>query len=147
MIIPAPLIYAGGAAVAALLQFYFPVSVVSDGRGVWWGIVALSVASLLLMLWALVVMLLAKTSPNPYQASRQLVFRGPYQYSRNPMYLGMNGLYLACALFVNSLWFFLLFWPVLVLLKRYVILHEEAYLASRFGLQYQDYKKRVRRWL
>ena len=146
MIIPAPLIYAGGAAVAAVLQFYFPVSVFSDGRGVWWIIIALSVAGVLLMLWALVVMLIAKTSPNPYRATRQLVFRGPYQYSRNPMYLGMSGCYLALAFFVNSLWFFLLFFPVLALLKRYVILREEAYLASRFGRQYQDYKKRVRRW-
>ena len=147
MIIPAPIIYFGGVCVATLLQFYFPVSVFAAVSGLWLISALLSVVSCMLMLWALVVMLVEKTSPNPYRETRKIVFRGPYQYSRNPMYLGMNGVYLALAFFVNSLWFFLLLFPVLALLKRYIIQREESYLESRFGQQYRDYKNRVRRWL
>lgn len=147
MIIPAPVIYFAGVCIAALLEFYCPISVFSQGRGIWLISAVLTVASCLFMLWALVVMLIEKTSPNPYRETRKIVFRGPYQYSRNPMYLGMNGVYLALAFFVNSLWFFLLLFPVLVILKRYIIQREESYLESRFGQQYRDYKNRVRRWL
>lgn len=99
------------------------------------------------MFWALLVMLVEKTSPNPYRETRTIVSKGPYQYSRNPMYLGMTGLYLAFAFYAGSFWFFLLLFPVLSLLQRCVIRREESYLESRFGQQYNDYKNRVRRWL
>jgi protein-S-isoprenylcysteine O-methyltransferase Ste14 len=34
-----------------------------------------------------------------------------------------------------------------LLLDRLVIQYEEAYLESKFGQVYMDYKSRVRRWL
>ena len=69
MIIPAPVIYFAGVCIAALLEFYCPISVFSQGRGIWLISAVLTVASCLFMLWALVVMLIEKTSPNPYRGA------------------------------------------------------------------------------
>ena len=39
------------------------------------------------------------------------------------------------------------FFLVLVVIDRYVIAREEAYLARRFGADYEAYRSKVRRWL
>lgn len=84
--------------------------------------------------------------PTPMPA-RRLVTAGIYRYSRNPMYLSLSLVYLGVALAENSLWLLLLFLPLQLILHVGVILREEAYLADRFGFDYQRYRARVPRWL
>lgn len=147
IIIPVPLVYFLAASVAYLLHFYFPMTAFDPAGWLRVVIIILFISCTLVMLWALLTMLAAKTSPNPYLTPQHLTANGPYHYSRNPMYLAISGLYLAFALFINSVWFFLFFIPAIILIKYAVILREEVYLDKRFGQQYRDYKKRVRRWL
>jgi len=76
-----------------------------------------------------------------------LVVTGIYRYTRNPMYLG--GLVMLSAYFLLSAklsaCFFLLFF--VVYLTRFQIIPEEKVLRERFGAEYDDYMKRVRRWV
>ena len=72
---------------------------------------------------------------------------GPYRLSRNPLYVGLLALYLALALLAPTFWGLVLF-PAAVLLVRWgAIRPEERFLHERFGAPYDDYKRRVRRWL
>ncbi|HKD65246.1 MAG TPA: isoprenylcysteine carboxylmethyltransferase family protein [Candidatus Binataceae bacterium] len=87
------------------------------------------------------------TTLNPYGQPSEFVKLGPYNFSRNPMYLGITTLLLGFAVF---------FWsPVMVLapiiffliIDRAVIPGEERSLERTFGIAYEDYQRRVRRWL
>jgi protein-S-isoprenylcysteine O-methyltransferase Ste14 len=95
--------------------------------------------------WCFVAM--GHGTPNPLDPPRQLVARGPYACSRNPMYV-------ACMLILvgevvwtgyDSLARYLI--VSLVLVWAWVRLWEEPQLARRHGAAYRDYCARVPRWL
>ena len=89
----------------------------------------------------------SETRPEPWRAASFLVAAGPYRYTRNPMYLGMTLVGLAVAIAFASLSAALLAQLAALILDRVVIGREEAYLARRFGEEYQAYCRSVRRWL
>jgi protein-S-isoprenylcysteine O-methyltransferase Ste14 len=76
-----------------------------------------------------------------------LVTSGPYRLTRNPMYVGMAFLYGAFALAFGVIWALITLPLVLIAVDRLVIAREEPYLEARFGEQYREYTRRVRRWL
>ena len=91
----------------------------------------------------------AKTTVNPLKASlaSSLVIQGVYQYTRNPMYVGLLLTLLAWAVFLaNPL---AVLWVVVYVLyiTRFQIIPEERVLASLFGAEYEAYKRRVCRWV
>jgi protein-S-isoprenylcysteine O-methyltransferase Ste14 len=88
-----------------------------------------------------------RTSPNPYEASSAVVSSGIYGRSRNPIYVSFVVAELAFAVAVDALWIALAVVPLVALLHFGVIRREEAYLARKFGAEYEDYRRRVRRWL
>ena len=76
-----------------------------------------------------------------------LITTGPYAFSRNPMYLAWNIIYLAIALLVNTWWLIVLL-PVLILYTHYfVVAREEEQLERQFGEQYRQYRAKVHRYL
>jgi protein-S-isoprenylcysteine O-methyltransferase Ste14 len=75
----------------------------------------------------------------------QLVLRGPYAVSRNPMYLAWAVVYLGIALAANAVWPLLL--PGVLLATHVVVVREERFLEGRFGAAYRSYKTSVRRYL
>ena len=91
----------------------------------------------------------AKTTVNPLspdQASA-LVVSGIYRWTRNPMYLGMLLLLVGWA-FILSNWAALVILPLFVIyLNRFQIGPEERALQARFGAEFDNYRRRVRRWL
>jgi protein-S-isoprenylcysteine O-methyltransferase Ste14 len=83
----------------------------------------------------------------PWQPTQQLVIRGPYKYTRNPMISGVVGILTGEALWFNS-------WPILVwagiffcINTLYFIKIEEPSMMRRFGESYLQYKRAVPRWL
>ena len=80
------------------------------------------------------------------EPTNSLVFKGPFRFSRNPIYLSMVSLLLGVGIWTNSLWFIGLAALVVVLLFWGVISREERYLERMFGEEYLNYKRRVRRW-
>jgi protein-S-isoprenylcysteine O-methyltransferase Ste14 len=63
------------------------------------------------------------------------------------MYLGLSLVYLGVMLLMNSVWTGLSLPLVIVILHLTVIRPEEHYLAVTFGIAYDEYRRRVRRWL
>lgn len=87
------------------------------------------------------------TDPRPWKPTTALVVRGPYRWTRNPMYLAMTLLFQSWGLWNATCWCLALLPALIEVVNRAVIFREERYLAARFGQSYRDYRRRVRRWL
>ena len=97
--------------------------------------------------WALWLFGRHETGLLPGQPTNALIERGPFRTSRNPLYLGLLALYLGLALLVPSFWGLALFPAAVALVSWGAIRPEERFLRQRFGAAYEDYARRVRRWL
>ena len=97
--------------------------------------------------WAAALFRRAGTQIRPFLPSTALVVVGPYELTRNPMYLGMAGILLGAAIFMGSLTPFAVIPAFMALIAERFIMPEEAKLEAAFGRDYMDYKARVRRWL
>ncbi len=145
VVAPPPLIYAVPLAAGLVLQRFVPRTALPDP----WARV-LGPALVLLGFFglpAIVAFRRVGTPPQPWRPSTTLVTSGPYQLSRNPMYVGFTLLYAGITIWVNTVWPLLALPVILVIMQRGVILREEAYLDRRFGEDYRAYRTRVRRWL
>lgn len=97
--------------------------------------------------WSLVLFHRHATGLLPGEPTTDLLVRGPFSISRNPLYVGLVALYLGIALAVPSAWALLLLPAGVVALRKGAIEPEEAYLLEKFGPAYEEYCSRVRRWL
>ncbi len=104
-------------------------------------------AALALAVWAALTMVVARTPVMPRRDADALVERGPFRFSRNPIYLADLGLLAAFGLWIGSLWPILLTLILKYLLDRRFIRDEEARLEAAFGEAYRAYAARVRRWI
>lgn len=95
-----------------------------------------------LILWAVIAARAADLS-----SPRDLITRGPYAYSRNPMYVGWSLLYLGISFVVNSIWLLGVFPAVWAYSHFVVIKREEKFLQREFGAEYEAYQDRVPRYL
>ena len=89
------------------------------------------------------------TTFNPLEPSKavKLVISGLYKVTRNPMYLGLAFLLLAFCLFLGELISLVCLPLFLWTMTRWQIIAEEEALTRKFGDDYLNYKKQVRRWL
>ena len=72
---------------------------------------------------------------------------GIYAITRNPMYVGLAIVYLGITCFIGNWWNIILFPILFLLVQEYIIKREEKYLELEFGQGYDDYRRKVRRWL
>lgn len=146
---PPPLLFALGIVAGWLLSRAFPLPLIeptarSTATPIGWLLIALGAG---LSVWGLVTFRGAGTPIRPDQPASTLVTHGPFRLSRNPMYLGLSVVYLGVMLLLNSLWTLLLLPSVIAILYLTVIRREERHLAATFGSAYDEYRRRVRRWL
>jgi protein-S-isoprenylcysteine O-methyltransferase Ste14 len=86
-------------------------------------------------------------TPAPIDAPKQLVSRGLYRYTRNPMYVGVLTVIVGWGLMFRA--------PVLILyalaiggcFQLFIVFYEEPHLRREFGNGYDEYCARVGRWL
>lgn len=86
-------------------------------------------------------------SPAPWKPTPALILKGPYRFTRNPMYLGVTLVAVGLGLAVNNLWISLFAAPALGVVHVIAVRPEERYLSDKFGESYRDYMARVRRYL
>ncbi|MGP0092216.1 MAG: methyltransferase family protein [Xanthobacteraceae bacterium] len=98
--------------------------------------------------WAIILFRRAGTEVNPTSpANRTLVTSGPYRFTRNPMYLGLVIITLGIAVWVGAWPMFLAPIAVFATANWVHIPFEEAKMRRQFGATYDDYVRRVRRWV
>ncbi|MEQ9404853.1 MAG: isoprenylcysteine carboxylmethyltransferase family protein [Cyclobacteriaceae bacterium] len=83
---------------------------------------------------------------NPDHASN-LVTIGIYHFTRNPMYLGMFWMLAAWGVKLGNPLNFLWLIFFVSYMTRFQIRPEEEALGEKFGTSYQEYCKKVRRWI
>ena len=106
-------------------------------------------ASVLVLLMSLYAFKKLKTSVDPLHPERasSLVIIGIYNWSRNPMYLGMLLLLISWGIVLANpinLIFVIAFY---LYMNQFQIKPEESMLLAKFGNDYSDYCSNVRRWL
>jgi protein-S-isoprenylcysteine O-methyltransferase Ste14 len=135
---------------AVILGYMLPVwnQTPHYGSGAWlvfgWGV---GLTGLVLMISSQAALRKFGTPIHPSKPTSQIVAAGPYRFSRNPMYLGINLLLLGISFLFYLPWVWAGFLIGLPIHHWGVVLQEEIYLERKFGKKYLDYKKRVRRWI
>jgi len=86
-------------------------------------------------------------TPAPFDPPRRLVVSGLYRFVRNPMYAGMG------ILLVGEAW---LMWRMEIVymtlicfaaVSAFIVFYEEPVLRTKFGDDYIEYCRNVRRWI
>ena len=146
VIAPPPLIYLSGFTVGIVLHLLKPLPFLPKNLVLPLGVV-LIVISIMLVITAMREFIKAKTNIDVRKPTTSIVSTGPYQFTRNPIYLSMTLLVLGIAVWVNTLWILITLVLVLLIMQFGVIAREEAYLVKKFGGEYLQYKTKVRRWM
>ena len=114
----------------------------------WRALGALPIAMALLVgFWGAVQFRRHDTTIIPFEQSTALIAKGPYRYSRNPLYISMTLILVGLWILLGSLS------PVVVVplfvwwISTRFIANEERHLEAQFGRTYLEYKTKVRRWL
>lgn len=146
--IPPPLIYAFLFGISLLFQKLVPIDTSFFNTNVSSIIGFLLLAICLVFdLPSLILFFRTKNTLVTIKPANSLQTRGLYSISRNPMYTGLLCLYTSLAMLAGNWWTVIFIPLVIFVIQLYVIRSEESYLTRRFGQQFIDYKKRVRRWL
>jgi protein-S-isoprenylcysteine O-methyltransferase Ste14 len=98
-------------------------------------------------LYSVILVRRSGQSENPWKPTTEILDRGPFGFTRNPMYLQMVLVCVGVAMVLRNTWILLLVPLCVWALRRFAILPEEAYLERTFGERYLSYKRRVRRWI
>ena len=146
VIAPPPLIFLAGLGVGFGLEALLPGSSVPDAVAWIVGGVVL-VAGIVLVFSFERAFHRKQTAANPWRPTTAIATDGPYRLTRNPAYVGMALVYIGIALLSQALWVLVPLPFVLAIIDRGVIAREERYLERKFGQEYLDYKRRVRRWV
>jgi protein-S-isoprenylcysteine O-methyltransferase Ste14 len=88
-----------------------------------------------------------QTNILPYKDPDSMVTDGPFQFTRNPMYLGMLAVITGFAVFFGTTTGFLFPALFFAVANWWYIPFEESRMAAVFGEAFKDYKMTVRRWL
>jgi len=132
---------------------YIPLALLRRGSQIETGIFAYLAFPLwlvggVILLWSFWNFLVqGRGTPAPIDPPRELVAVGFYRYVRNPMYVGVLAINIG-----HFLWFG--YWNLLVYaafvflgFHTFVTLYEEPTLKRKFGSSYEEYLRRVPRWI
>ena len=81
-----------------------------------------------------------------HMAPGPLATAGIFRWSRNPIYVGIECLFLGVALTQGRVVFFVLT-LLFATLVHWVVLREERFLRHQFGAEFEDYRKQVGRYV
>ncbi len=130
----------------AALDRWLPIAALLDQPWTYLGLIDI-LAGVGLAVWAARLFSRAGTGLKPFTPSTAVVLKGPFRFTRNPMYLGMMIVLVGGFLLLGSLG------PILVIpvffwwIHTHFVLPEEAHMERHLGQAYLDYKQSVRRWI
>ena len=146
--IPPPLYFFAFLGFGLMLEYFFPVHLVSLSL-IPRAIVGCTflLISLYFAVSGFIALIKNKTPFDTAKATAKIVKSGAYRFSRNPLYLSLLLLLFGIAFFTLSLWLFFTIPILFILFLLNAVKPEESYLSQKFGKEYLDYSAKVRRWI
>ena len=86
-------------------------------------------------------------TPAPWAPPERFVERGSYRFVRSPMYLGVLLLIVGQGLLLGREVLFVWAAAAWLMFTAFLVFYEEPGLRRRFGKSYDDYRRRVHRWV
>ena len=86
-------------------------------------------------------------TPAPIDPPKELVVVGFYRYVRNPMYVGVLLILIGHFLWFKNIWLIVYTAVAFLIVHLFVTLYEEPTLRRKFGAGYEEYLKKVPRWI
>lgn len=145
--IPPPLVYFVLSLFGAGIHSWFPLPLGLTREIPYWGLAIVSIPSMLIIFSVIWTFRKVETGLEPWSTTSAIVTSGPFRFSRNPIYLAFFIVPVAIGVKINSFWPLIMIVPIALIISHVAIKKEEAYLESKFGQIYLDYKSKVRRWL
>jgi protein-S-isoprenylcysteine O-methyltransferase Ste14 len=92
-------------------------------------------------------MIKGKGTLAPWSPTKKLIVDGMYGYVRNPMIMGVLAVLTGESIAIMSINIFS--WTIIFFIINhfYFLLLEEPLLLKKFGKEYLEYKKHVKRWM
>ena len=143
---PPPLTFLGFGLFGIVLHYLNPLTITGPSWLVYLGMLIL-ISSFLGFGYMVNFYKKNETEIEPTKTTSKIITSGLYRYSRNPVYL------ISCAGPIGLGFLFLTYWamfafiPALIVVYFTAVKKEEQYLEKKFGQEYLDYKKKVKRWL
>ncbi len=132
-------------ALAFILYLLFPIANILGSYRLF-GIIFVAIG-IAINIWADSIFKKEKTTIKPNEIPSSLVIKGPFCFSRHPMYLGSVLILLGVAIALGALSSFLSPILMFIILDKKFIPFEEKQMEKIFGKKYLKYKKQVRRWI
>lgn len=147
--VPVPWVFVLNYLVGVALQIIFPIHIRSlEALSIIKiaGIVLFATGAIFAS-WSLIIFRKARTTTTPGERSAKLVMKGPYMLTRNPMYISLTLAYIGETGLLAQVWPLFVLPLVLAYVNWIVIPVEEDLLKKVFTDEYENYCRRVRRWL
>lgn len=111
--------------------------------------IILLTSGILFILSAVIQFIKRKTTVNPTKPHKttSLVISGTFKITRNPMYLGMLLIIMSYAFYKLSIISLFLIPLFIFYINKFQIEPEEHEMRKKFGKEYEDYCKKVDRWI
>lgn len=146
VVAPPPLIFFLTLILGLVVNWAIPLSFLPRNLQLSFGLPVIGIG-VLLFVWSAQTIRRSETDIAFREPTKVIVSKGPYRFSRNPIYLSFTLVYLGIAISFNAILPLLLLPIVITIIQRGVIQREEQYLEGKFGEEYLRYKSKVRRWL
>jgi len=136
--------------VSSLLDQLYRIEIISNQLARWIIIILLLLIGFLFGFWSIIIQnVVGKGGPLEISnieispKTKNLVVTGPYKYTRNPMLFGTFLIYLAVAVFINSLNAIIPVILFIILMLVMVVKKEELRLTRDFGDKYLEYRRKT----
>lgn len=132
---------------------YIPLVLLRSGPRVETGLLAYLAFPLwliggVILLWSFWNFLIqGRGTPAPIDPPKELVVAGFYRYVRNPMYFGVLMILIGHFLWFGFWWLLAYTAFAFLITHLFVTSYEEPTLKKKFGAAYEDYLKKVPRWI
>tara|TARA_B100000767_G_scaffold150904_1_gene142060 strand:+ start:311 stop:784 length:474 start_codon:yes stop_codon:yes gene_type:complete len=144
--IPPPLIFLGFGLFGIVIHYFKPLIITGSSWLMYLGVLIL-IASFLGFGYMVNFYKKNETEIEPTKTTSKIITSGLYRYSRNPVYLISCAGPIGLGFIFTTYWAMFAFIPALIVVYFTAVKKEEQYLGEKFGQEYLDYKKKVRRWL
>ncbi len=131
--------------ISALLHFLLPLIMIINYPLNLIGFVFFIVGTGL-NIWADQLFKKESTTVKPFETPSLLMQTGPFKFSRNPMYLGMTLLLIGAGFILGSITSFSGAVLFVIAMEIIFIPQEESNLQEKFGDEFKNYKRSVKRW-